>query len=262
MNRGSRWSRIWAVALHDLRILRRDPMFVLIFTVMPLGYMAFTRESFGLALSVEYPGRTFSGSEQVIPGATVLFSGFLVGNLGFGIFREHGWGTWERLRASSLTTGELMAGKSVAPIVSLAFQLVVMLGGGALLFGLDVSGSLLAFVVLAAVLAVMEVALGFMLFSLCRSVVQLNALTNLGAMLLAGLGGAVTPIELLPGWARAVAPATPAYWAMRGFRSVIVDGGGLGAIALPVAVLLGFSAVFVLVTVARFRVEDTKIAWA
>ena len=36
-------ARIWAVARNDLRILRNDPAFVLIFTVMPLAYMAFNR---------------------------------------------------------------------------------------------------------------------------------------------------------------------------------------------------------------------------
>lgn len=255
-------TRIWALALHDLRILRRDPAFLIIFTVMPLAFMAFNKESFAAALSVEFIGRGFNGAEQIVPGATVLFSGFLVGNLGFSIFREHGWGTWERLRASQLSTPELLLAKSVTPILALAIQLGVLLGFGSLLFGLRLNGSLLAFVVVAAALAVMEVTLGFMLLSLCRSVVQLNALTNAGAMLLGGLGGAITPVEFLPGWAQAVAPATPAYWAMRGFRSVLFDGEGLASVALPVGVLLGFSVVFVTVAARRFRIEDTKVSWA
>jgi len=255
-------TRIWALALHDLRILRTDPAFLVIFTVVPLAFMAFNKDSVAAALSVEFAGRGLNGAEQIVPGATVLFSGFLVGNLGFSIFREHGWGTWERLRASQLSTAEVLVGKAITPILSLAFQLVVLLIGGALLFGLQVRGSLLAYAAVAAALAVMEVTLGFMLLSLCRSVVQLNALTNAGAMLLGGLGGAITPVEFLPGWARAVAPATPAYWAMRGFRAVLFDGGGLASVALPVGVLLAFSVAFVAVAARRFRIEDTKVSWA
>jgi len=255
-------TRIWALALHDLRILRRDPAFLIIFTVTPLAFMAFNKGSFAAALSVEFAGRDFNGAEQIVPGATVLFSGFLVGNLGFSIFREHGWGTWDRLRASQLSTPELLLAKSFTPILALAIQLSVLLGFGSLLFELRLNGSLLAFMVVAAALAVMEVTLGFMLLSLCRSVVQLNALTNAGAMLLGGLGGAVTPVEFLPGWAQAVAPATPAYWAMRGFRSVLFDGEGLASVALPVGVLLGFSVVFIAVAARRFRIEETKVSWA
>jgi len=254
------WNRIWAVAVHDLRILRNDPVFLLIFTIIPLLFMAFNERAFGVALQQETP--VVDGAAFVVPGATVLFSGFLVGNLGFGIFREHGWGTWERLRSSPLSTAELMLGKSVAPILSLALQLIVLLIGGKILFNLDLTGSPAAFVAMAGALAVMEVTLGFMLLSLCRSVVQLNALTNAGAMLLGGLGGAVTPVELLPGWAQAVAPATPAYWAMQGFRSVTVEGGGLGDVAGPIAILAGFAIAFTVVAALRFRVEDTKVSWA
>ncbi|CAN5803190.1 hypothetical protein BH23ACT2_BH23ACT2_10750 [soil metagenome] len=262
MNGGSSWSRIRAVATHDLRILRRDPAFVVIFTVMPLAFMAFTERALGSALALELGDPNLPGASYVVPGATVLFSGFLVGNLGFGIFREHGWGTWERLRSSPLSTGELMAAKAIAPVLTLAFQLTVLLGGGSLLFGLEMRGSLLAFVLVAAALAVMEVALGFMLLSICRSVIQLNALSNAGAMLLGGLGGAVTPVELLPGWAQAIAPATPAYWAVEGFRAVTIDGAGLGGVLPAVAVLAGFTVLFVAVAVLRFEVEDTKASWA
>lgn len=180
------WTRMWALAQHDLRILRRDPAFLVIFTIVPLAFMAFNKDSFAAALSVEFAGRGFNGSEQIVPGAAVLFSGFLVGNLGFSVFREHGWGTWDRLRASQLSTPELLVTKSVA----------------------------------------------------------------------------LTPVEFLPGWARFIAPATPAYWAMRGFRSVLFDGEGLAAVALPVAILLGFSAVFNLIAVRRFRIEEAKVSWA
>ncbi len=255
-------ARIMAIARLDLRILRRDPMFLLIFTIMPLGFMAFTKGAYGAAMNVRYPGASLNGAEQVVPGAAVLFSGFLVGNLGFAVFREHAWSTWERLRASHLETWELMLGKSIAPIISLAVQLAVMLGFGGLIFDLDIRGSLAAFLAVAAMLAVMEVALAFMLLAICRSVLQLNAATNLGAMLLSGIGGAVTPVYLLPAWAQRVAPATPTYWAMRGFRSVIVDGAGFGAIVLPLGMLAGFTIVFAGIAALRFGVEEAKLSWA
>lgn len=254
--------RILAIARHDLRILRRDPVFVLIFTIMPLGFMAFTKGAFGAAMSLHYTNQSVNGASQVVPGAAVLFSGFLVGNLGFAVFREHAWATWERLRASHLETWELMLGKSIAPILSLALQLTVMLGLGGLLFDLHIRGSVPAFLAVAAMLAIMEVALGFMLLAVCRSILQLNAATNLGAMLLGGIGGAVTPFSFLPLWAQHIAPATPTYWAMRGFRGVIIDGGGFSSIALPVAALAAFSVGFTIIAAIRFGVEESKLAWA
>jgi len=255
-------TRIAAVVMNDLRILRRDPAFVVIFTLMPLAFMAFTKGAFAAGLALEYPGRGFNGAEQVVPGSAVVFSGFLVGNLGFAIFREHSWATWDRLRASQLSAVELMAGKAVGPVLVLALQLTVMLGGGAALFGLNLTGSLVAFVLVAVALAVMEVSLGFMLLAICRSVLQLNAVTNLGAMMLGGIGGAVTPLFLLPTWAQTIAPLTPAYWAMSGFTKVTIDGGGIADVGRPVLVLLAYSAGFLAIAAWRFRTEDAKIGWA
>ena len=58
---------------------------------------------------------------------------------------------------------------------------------------------------------------GVMITALCRTLQQANALAFGGLVLFGAIGGALVPINVLPRWARAVAPATPTYWAMRGF---------------------------------------------
>lgn len=255
-------NRVWAIALNDLRLLRRDPAFLVIFTITPIAFMAFNQASVQAALGVRFPNLHLNGAAYVVPAATVIFSGFLVGNVGFGVFREHGWGTWERLRASPLTPNELMLGKSLVPILTISFQIAVLLSAGFVLFDLEVRGSMVAFAAVAFALAVMNVSLGFMLLSICRSVVQLNAAATAGAMLIGGLGGALTPVEFLPGWAQAIAPFTPAYWAMRGFRAVTLRPGGMADVLGPLLVLGGFTAAFTVIAMVRFKVEDTKISWA
>lgn len=258
----SRWGPMAAIACNDLRLLGTDMSFLVVMTIAPLGFMAFSREAFGLALQTSRPDLHVSGAAFVVPAGTVLFSGFMVGNIGFWTFREHGWGTWERLRVADLSTVELMAGKAVVPILTLALQLVVLLGGGVVFFGLRLTGTWAAFLAVAAALALMEVTLGFMPLALCRSVMQLNAITNAGTLVLGGLGGAMAQVEMMPDWARAIAPATPAYWAMRGFRQVTMDGAGLADVTRPVAVLVGFAVVFTAVALSRFEVESSKVSWA
>ena len=49
---------------------------------------------------------------------------------------------------------------------------------------------------------------------------------------------------------------------MRGFRAVTLRPGGMADVALPLAVLAGFSIVFLVVAFLRFDVEDTKVSWA
>jgi len=119
-----------------------------------------------------------------------------------------------------------------------------------------------ALVVVAGAFWLCAVAMGFALLAICKTAMQVNSIANLGAIVLAGIGGAITPSGSLPAGVGLVAPATPTYWAMRGFGDVILDGGGLGDVALPVTALLGFAGAFFLVAAFRFRLDETKTSWA
>jgi ABC-2 type transport system permease protein len=252
------WRRSAALARHDLRLLRSDPAIPVILTVMPLVIMAFLKPA--LRASLVLHGEVgANGAEQAVPGISVMFATFMMGNLGVGVFREHAWATWERLRASPATAGEIMVGKVVVPVLTLLVQLALLFGVGGLAFGLRVRGSIVGVLLIIAALALCLAALGTLVLAVCRSINQLNAFTNVGAMTLTGLAGAITPFYGLPGWAQAIAPATPTYWAMRGFRSVTLSDGGVGTVLLPVTMLLAFAAAFGVLAAVRFRAEDTKV---
>jgi ABC-2 type transport system permease protein len=257
------WSfrRSWAVCQHDLRILRRDPLPLFVLVSMPLILMGFLQPAFRAAL-VEHGQPAANGAEQAVPGMAVMFSMFLVSNVGFAFFREHGWNTWERLRASPAKPGEIMLGKAVGPLLVAGFQLVALFGAGGLVYGLHVRGSILAMGLTAAAFAVCMVSLGLAVVVSCRTLLQVNALSNVGALVLAGVGGALTPSFLMPHWVRTIAPGAPSYWAMRGFRAVILSGAGIGDVVVPVGVLVLFSAALAAFASARFRMEQTKVAWA
>ena len=253
--------RVWAVTLQDLRLLRADYSYLLVMVLMPLVVMGFLKGAFAPAMA-QLGVPDANGAEQAVPGTAVVFSFFLVGNVGYVIFREHGWHTWVRLRASPASTSEILAGKILTPVLSSVVQLSVLFGVGIPLYGLNVRGPLVALVPVSLALAVCLTMLGLLLASLCRTIMQLNSFVNVGTMLMGGLGGAITPIESLPGWAQAIAPAVPSYWAMRGYQTVILDDGGLGAVMLPTLVLLGFAAGFGILARVFFQVDDTKVFMA
>ncbi len=112
-----------------------------------------------------------------------------------------------------------------------------MLGAGALLFGLSAQGSVLALVPLIVAFSICLVLLGVAATALSRTAQQANAFAFTGMVLFGAIGGAFVPFNVLPGWARTVAPVTPTYWAMRGMRSVVLDGQGIGGVVRPIAVL-------------------------
>jgi ABC-2 type transport system permease protein len=88
---------------------------------------------------------------------------------------------------------------------------------------------------------------------------QLNAVGSVGGMAMAMLGGAWVPVATMPGWAQAVAPALPTYWAMQGLRGVILKGRGVPDVVVPVLVMAGFGLLYTVIAAAKFRFEDPKL---
>lgn len=254
-------TRALALLRHELRVHSRDQAVYVVFIAMPLLLVAFIRPTFRVVLeSAGY--RDVTGAEHVVPGMAAMFSFFMVGTVGLAFFRERGWGTWQRLRATALSPVQIIAAK-VGPVFALAvMQQLVLLAAGVLLFGMRVRGSVPALVLVALALSASIVCFGAACVSIARTLQQISVIQSLGTMLFAGFGGALTPFFLLPEWARVIGRATPSYWAIRGYTTVILDGGGLADVVPAVTVLLSLAVVFAGVAVWRLSSEEVTQAWA
>lgn len=247
-----------AIALHELRIMRQDPSTVVFMLVMPVLMTGLMKPLYRAALTQEgVAGAT--GAEHAVPGMAVAFAAFSVGFSGLAFFREHGWGTWERLRASAASPGDIIAGKLAPVFVLTVVQIALLLGLGVVLYGLALPGSVVAAGAVVLGVSLSLTAFGVAVTAVSRTSQQLNAIGSAGSMVLAVIGGAFVPVAVMPTWAQVVAPATPTYWAMRGFRSVTLDTGGLAEVALPVVMLVALAVVFAAVAAVRFRFEETKV---
>ena len=180
-----------------------------------------------------------------------MFAMFVINPMGTSFFGEHGWRTWERLRAAPATSLELMAGKALPVFAVLGAQSALILGVGLTALQVPVRGSPLALAAVVIAYQLSVLALGLCLIALSRTRGQLGVLADSGGMLFACMGGALVPAAALPGWAGAVAPVFPSHWAMRGITATI-DGRGLGGAATSVALLLAFAGAFLAVAAARF----------
>lgn len=250
--------RTMALIRHNTQLLLSDPAPIIVSTLMPLVLMAFL-QGMGQSVLVDEGFTGVTGAEQVVPGMAVLFSLFGVIYLGMAFFQEHGWGTWNRLRSSSAGSMEILIGKMLPSGLVILTQTTVLFAAGALAFGLHIRGSVFALATMILATTLFLIALSMLCVAIFKTINQLSAAANVGAMILGGLGGALAPLSTLPGWAQTVAPASPAYWALQGFRNVILDGGGMQSILTPVAVLLGASAVAGIVAASRFRFTDEKV---
>jgi ABC-2 type transport system permease protein len=253
--------RSFTIARNEVRVLRRDLSPLMILVVMPLIFVPIFRSTYRAVL-VLAGVHGASGAEFAVPGAAVQFLFFLAPTVGFAFFREHAWGTWDRLRASSATSTDIVAGKSIPMLALGALQLAVVFGVGVVALDLHIQGSVAGVAAVSAAMLLCVVAFGLAITAVAHTMQQVSAIGYLGATLCNAIGGALVPYSTLPAWLRTIAPITPQYWAMRGYNALILRGEDFGAAVLPVAMLVGFAALFVAVALVRFRFEDAKVAWA
>jgi ABC-2 type transport system permease protein len=253
--------RLGVIIRHETRLARRDPLPVLILVVFPVINMAFLKPAFRPAL-VQEGYRGANGSEQVVPGQAVMTAFFLVSMITFAFFSEHAWATWDRLRVSPATSLEIVLGKAAPRVAMGIAQFVVVMVAGFVLFDLHVRGEVYALAPLVIAFSLCLVLLGVTATALCRTAQQASAFAYLGMVLFGAIGGALVPFAVLPAWAQAAAPITPTYWAMRGMRSVILDGRGITGVALPATVLLAMTVVCTIVALGRLRFDDAKVGLA
>ncbi len=257
--RGRATSGTRALLRNELRLLRRDPVPAAILVGMPLVLMVLLSRAVGGALLLE--GKFVPGSSQTVPGMACVFAGFGVAIAGFAFFREHGWRTWRRLRAAGLDGRSIAVAKLGVPAGLLIGQHVVLFAFGALFLDFVPAGPWIALAFVGAAFVVVVLAGALAAVALLSTVQQLNAVTNLATMALGGLGGGFVPVAVLPEWIQPIAPISPVYWAMLAYRRIVFEGGGIGDVLAPVAVLLAFAVALCGVAAWRLRLDEPKRTW-
>ena len=253
--------RVGVIVAHESRLIRRDVTSVMVMLVFPVISIAFLAPAFKPALQ-QLGFVHANGADHVVPGQAVMAAFFVVSLVVFSFFGEHAWQTWDRVRASSATSIEIVAGKAIPRALLVVAQLVLLLIGGVVVFHMHVSGTALALAPLIVVFALCLVMLGVCVTALARTAQQANAFAFTGMVLFGALGGAYVPFALLPAWAKPIGPITPTYWAMRAMHSVVLEHGAFGAVLLPTVVLLGMSVLFAAIAAYRLRFDEAKVGWS
>jgi ABC-2 type transport system permease protein len=195
---------------------------------------------------------TINGTVQVTIGAMTLFSLIILSIIGQNMFNERTWRTWDRLRASPASSIELLLGKVIPFYVLLVGQQMILLLYSTAVFRLHINRPAAALVIMLAWSAAV-LAMGLMLASSARTLGQLATITDIGAIVITVLGGGLSPVREMPGWMQSLAPYSPGYWAIGGYRQAISGRLDL-AFLRPVAVLLIIA--MAAMTVAAWRTTN------
>ena len=215
-------------------------------------------ESF-LAYKIENIGDVEEGnpSDYVIPGYLVMFVFFAAAIAAERIVWERQNNTLERLLASSVNRGTILAGIYTGTAVKGLVQIVIFWVVGILAFNVDLGLSPLAVIILSILMVIMSAAFALMLATLVRTIRSATSLAVLTSMLLAPLGGCWWPQFLYPEWMQNIAKITPHAWATEGFNKLMLFGANFGDAVPSMVALLVFTVIFGCIAVWRFRTSAT-----
>ncbi len=234
--------RATALIRHNTVLMLREPGPLASRMIMPLAFLVLLHPLYEAAQGQR------GGTAQAVIATLITFSLLALSIVGGSILTDRSWHTWERIRATAVHPAELLAGKALPVLGALLAQQALIIAFGVLVLGLTVAAlPLLMLALLAWTLTLLG--LGAMLGVLARSLAELSAAYDIGAMLLSSLGGALVPLAVLPGWVRHVAPVSPGYWAVSALDAAF--RGDAGRTLAASAVLAAFAVAAGLVTTLR-----------
>ncbi len=184
-------------------------------------------------------------------GMAVMFAFFVVGTSARSLLTERQNGTLARMRAAPIPAWTAVAGKGAVGFLLALISMVATWQTSELIFGASWGpplGVLLLILahVFAATMIVMLVASG------AKTDAQADGYTLGVAFVFAFLGGSLVPVYNLPDFLQTVSLATPNGWVSAGLTE-LASGSGIGAIATPVAVVVGIGAAAGTLAFLRFR---------
>lgn len=227
----------WNVLTRELRPVVRDPFTLIFSLVQPLVFLGLFAPLL-IGQSGLPAGETL---QWFVPGVLVMIVLFGTGATGSNLQYEMMTGSHERTLVAPLSRSSLLVGRALKEIAPIIAQALIIVGIAALFgFRADPVG----LVVGLALLAVFGVGLGALSYTLALKTkdrewlfwgVQQTLIFPL--MILSGL---LLPLDVAPGWMRAVAAVNPLNWVAQAARAllagdladVVVLWGWVAALAL------------------------------
>lgn len=161
-----------------------------------------------------------------------------------------------RLRLAPVSTRSLVAARIGVTLLIALMQMVVFLGLAIAFFGLELTGSWWMAVPLLVCGTLAFMALGLLAGAVSKTVEGATSLANIFVLPMAFLSGSFFPLDGAPRWLDIVSHALPLRHLNDGMLDVMVRGKGPEAALVPLAILVGFTAVVLLVA-SRFFSWDT-----
>ena len=209
-------------------------------------------------VSYLYGGPDYSLLDYLAPVLIALFAFFFIFLLSAVSFlRERTSGTLERLLATPLTRGELVAGYLGGFALFALLQALVILAFTVFVLKVQYRGNLATIFIVEAVLVVGAVSLGLAISAFARNELQAVQFVPLVLLPQVFLSGLLVPVDQLSDVLRAISAVLPLTYANEALRSVMVKGYALTdpLILRDIGILAAFALLMAVAAVLSIRRE-------
>jgi len=162
------------------------------------------------------------------------------------------YGVFSRALAAPIRPRDLVLGEALCYLALTLGQALLIVGVGALMFGVS-WGNPLAAAALIGMWALVGTGAGMASGTLFRTPEQASAIGPAVGIAFGMLGGCMWPLEIVPETVRLVGHATPHAWAVDAWVTVLSRGGGLTDIAGYLAILATYAAALLGIASLRLR---------
>jgi len=170
------------------------------------------------------------------------------------IVREKERGSIQQVFVSPIRPLELIVGKMIPYTVIAFIEMIIVLVGGILWFGVPFRGSLLIFLAASGLYVLCTVGIGLLISTLTRSQVTAGllviVLTIMPSMLFSGF---IFPIHTMPTPMQAYANAFPARYFIDISRALALKGEGFSSVAPAMGFMAVYATGLILLSALRFK---------
>jgi ABC-2 type transport system ATP-binding protein len=242
------------VTTRNLRHFWRQPDLLIFSTIQPIMFVVLFVYVFGGAVSRALP-HGVSYVDYLLPGIFVQSVTFRASNTAVGLSEDLRRGVIDRFRSMPMARSAVMVGRTIADLVRNILIIGLMIGVGYLV-GFSFHGGIPAALACVGLVAAFGFALSWIFAFVSLVVRGAESAQTAGFVLLFPLvfaSSVFVPVSTTPGWLQAIAKVSPVTLTADAARKLALTGGASSSLGWSLAWIAGIVAVFVPLSVWRYR---------
>ncbi|WP_135854703.1 ABC transporter permease [Halorussus salinus] len=241
------WTDVWVnFKRWNLKAVR-NPFVLTASLIQPIVFLVLFTQVFGQVATgaISRGGASITYESFLLPAIVIQVSLVAAATSGIGLVNDIEEGMFEKVLVSPMNRAAVFLGKTLAEMLRITVQILIILGLGVLLGANVVTGigGALAIVAIGIVFAGWFTAFSNVVALVTRDQESTIIGANILQFPLLFVSSAFLPVELLPDWIQVISEVNPVTYGVDAARALVIDGWVWETIIPNVGVLVGLDLV-------------------